>query len=86
MRCYDFSLLMAFFLLLFLISANFTVKKLYNKQASKKTDKMSHKKLVLTIFAISFSLLMLADDTLACSCLPSHPQTSYCNAEYGMYE
>jgi hypothetical protein len=46
---------------------------------------MSHKKLLLTIFAISFSLLMLADDTLACSCLPSHPQSSYCNAEYGMY-
>lgn len=45
--------------------------------------RMSQKKLLLTIFAISFSLLMLADDTLACSCLPSHPQTSYCNAEYG---
>ncbi|CAG9807051.1 unnamed protein product [Chironomus riparius] len=43
---------------------------------------MSHKKLLLTIFAISFSFLMLADETLACSCMPSHPQTSYCNAEY----
>ncbi|KAG5672642.1 hypothetical protein PVAND_002755 [Polypedilum vanderplanki] len=43
---------------------------------------MSNKKLLLTIFAISFSLLMLADDTFACSCLPSHPQSSYCNAEY----
>lgn len=43
---------------------------------------MSHQKLLFTTFALLFSLSMLVDDTYACSCLPSHPQSSYCNAEY----
>lgn len=43
---------------------------------------MDQKSLILSIFAISFTILLFSSETNACSCAPSHPQTSYCNSEY----
>lgn len=44
---------------------------------------MDQKSLILSILAISLTILIFSSETQACSCYPSHPQTSYCNSEYG---
>lgn len=44
---------------------------------------MDQKSLILSIIAISLTIVLFSSTTDACSCLPSHPQTSYCNSEYG---
>lgn len=44
---------------------------------------MDQKGLILSIIAISLTILIFSPETQACSCYPSHPQTSYCNSEYG---
>lgn len=46
-------------------------------------NKMDQKSLILSILAISLTILIFSSETQACSCYPSHPQTSYCNSEYG---
>lgn len=44
---------------------------------------MDQKSLILSIIAISLTIVLFSSTTDACSCHPSHPQTSYCNSEYG---
>lgn len=45
---------------------------------------MDHKRLLLSIFAAALLILIFSTaETDACSCYPTHPQTSYCNSEYG---
>lgn len=41
----------------------------------------------LTLFGglVLVALSFYATPTDACSCMPSHPQTHYCNADYGKY-
>lgn len=44
---------------------------------------MDHKRLLLSIFAAALLILIFSTaETDACSCYPTHPQTSYCNSEY----
>lgn len=47
---------------------------------------MDHKRLLLSIFAALLLVLISSTETNACSCYPTHPQTSYCNSEYGKIE
>lgn len=44
---------------------------------------MDLKRLALSVFVTTLVVLIFATETEACSCYPSHPQTSYCNSEYG---
>lgn len=44
---------------------------------------MIQKRLIFGIVASLFTILLISSETQACSCNPSHPQTSYCNSEYG---
>lgn len=45
---------------------------------------MKMKQSNLVIFAVAFFVIFTAE-TFACSCMPSHPQTSYCNSDFGEF-
>ena len=45
---------------------------------------MKMKQSNLVLFALAFVVIFTAE-TFACSCLPSHPQTSYCNSDFGEF-
>lgn len=49
----------------------------------KNRPKMDLKRLALSVFVTALVVLISTTETEACSCYPSHPQTSYCNSEYG---
>lgn len=38
---------------------------------------------VAVVLAVLCALLLLPVPTNACSCMPMHPQTHYCSADYG---
>lgn len=44
---------------------------------------MDFKKANIAILVIMFGLVSMINEISACSCMPSHPQSEYCTAEYG---
>lgn len=49
-----------------------------------KRNTMKMKQSNLVLFALAFVVIFTAE-TFACSCMPSHPQTSYCNSDFGEF-